>query len=224
MRQFANWDQAVGFYTAHYDANSLHITPTIATQEHPLRLFATPPARCVSTQCFHAPAGPANLGSENLPIFVASTANTPIFVASTAGSPISVSSTAPTPVVAQQDATKAKFAPKVPKRAAPLRAQSVGTPTPGSRTLQPFPMPPPSPNLRKATPSPRSGRSYQCPTDSCRIPVIPVDSGGFRRNGNWQRALPILSFRLFLVPADSLRSGIDTGMFPGIHRNGMQPE
>jgi len=70
----------------------------------------------------------------------------------------------------------------------------------------------------------QNSRSYQCPTDSCWIPVIPVDSSGFRRNGNWQRALPILSFRLFLVPADSLRSGIDTGMFPGIHQNGMQPE
>ena len=67
-------------------------------------------------------------------------------------------------------------------------------------------------------------RSYQCPTDSCRIPVIPAESGAFRRNANWQRALPILLFLLFLIPAESLHSGIDTGMFPGIHRNGMQPE
>ena len=67
-------------------------------------------------------------------------------------------------------------------------------------------------------------RSYQCPTDSCRIPVIPAESGAFQRNGNWQRALPILPFLLFLIPVESLRSGIDTGTFPGIHRNGMQPE
>jgi len=67
-------------------------------------------------------------------------------------------------------------------------------------------------------------RSYQCPTDSCRIPVIPAESGAFQRNENWQGALPIVSFLLFLVPAESLRSGVHTGMFPGIHRNGMQPE
>ena len=62
-------------------------------------------------------------------------------------------------------------------------------------------------------------RSYQCPTDSCRIPVIPVESGAFQRNENWQGALPIVSFLLFLVPAESLHSGVHTGMFPG-----MQPE
>ena len=152
MRKFANWDQAVGFYTAHYDANSLHITPTIVAVEHPVRLFATqqlPAGR--TTLRLHTPLGPANPGTEtNLPIFVASTKNSPIFVASTAGSPISISSTEPTPVVARRNAGKSKFAPKIPKGAVPLRAQSVDTPTPTSRTLQPFPMPPPSPNFGKA--------------------------------------------------------------------------
>ena len=52
-------------------------------------------------------------------------------------------------------------------------------------------------------------------------PQIPAE---FRRNGNWQRALPILPFLLFLIPAESLHSGIDTRMFPRIHQNGMQPE
>ena len=37
-------------------------------------------------------------------------------------------------------------------------------------------------------------RSYQCPTDSCRIPVILAESGAFRRNGNWQGALPKVPF------------------------------
>ena len=46
----------------------------------------------------------------------------------------------------------------------------------------------------------------------------------FRRNGNWQGALPILPFLWFLVLADSRHSGIDTGMFPGMHWNRMQPE
>ena len=32
-----------------------------------------------------------------------------------------------------------------------------------------------------------NGSSYRCPTDSCRIPVIPVESGGIRRNQIWQR-------------------------------------
>jgi hypothetical protein len=49
-------------------------------------------------------------------------------------------------------------------------------------------------------------------------------SGGFQWNKNWQRALPILLFLLFLIPAESLHSGIDTGMFPGIHWNRLQPE
>ena len=134
MHQFANWDQAAGFYTAHYDANTLHITPTAATQDHPARLFATQhiPVR--------VPSGSANPGTEHHPIFIASTA----------GSPISVSSTASTPVAT----AKAQFSPKVPKRGVPVRAQSIGTPTPMSRTLQPFPMPSPSPNFGKATPSP----------------------------------------------------------------------
>ena len=79
-------------------------------------------------------------------------------------------------------------------------------------------IPPAQPTL------PSGMRSYQCPTDSCRIPVILAESGAFRRNRNWQRALPILPFRLFPIPMESLHSGIDTGMFPGIHQNGMQLE
>ena len=148
---------------AHYDTNSLHITPTIATQEHPVRLFATqqPPAH----------AGPANPGSENFPIFVASTVNTPIFVASTAGSPISVSSTAPTPVAAPRDA---KFVLKVPKGVVPFRAQSVGTPTPVLCALQPFPMPPPSPNFGKATPSPGLVASMLQPQANGELPAAPA--------------------------------------------------
>ena len=43
-------------------------------------------------------------------------------------------------------------------------------------------------------------RSYRCPTDSCRIPGIPVGFRGFRRNTNWQRALPILLFLFYLIP------------------------
>ena len=135
MRHFANWDQALGFYTAYFDLSTFDIAPTLATQERPGRLFATQQQ-------------PANLGSENHPIFVASTTNSPIFVASTAGSPISVSSTAPTPVAAP------RFAPRVPQGIAPVRGQSIGTPTPTPCAIQPFPMPAPSPNFGKATPSP----------------------------------------------------------------------
>ena len=138
MHQFANWDQAAGFYTAHYDANTLHIAPTAATQDHPVRLLAT------QHFAVRAPSGTVNPGTENHPIFIASTA----------GSPISVSSTASTPIAATRDAAKAQFAPKVPKGGVPVRAQSIDTPTPMSRTLQPFPMPSPSPNFGKATPSP----------------------------------------------------------------------
>ena len=32
--------------------------------------------------------------------------------------------------------------------------------------------------------------SYRCPTDSCRIPVIPAESSGIRRNQIWQRHQP----------------------------------
>jgi hypothetical protein len=38
-------------------------------------------------------------------------------------------------------------------------------------------------------------RSLPCPCDSCRIPVIPEDSCGFRMYDFWQRALPKLKFR-----------------------------
>ena len=57
-------------------------------------------------------------------------------------------------------------------------------------------------------------RFYQCPTDS----------GAFQRNGNWQRALPILLFLLILILVESWHSRINTGMFPRIHWNGMQLE
>ena len=36
----------------------------------------------------------------------------------------------------------------------------------------------------------RATSSYRCPTDSCQIPVIPVESGGIRRNQIWQRHQP----------------------------------
>ena len=32
--------------------------------------------------------------------------------------------------------------------------------------------------------------SYRCPTDSCRIPVIPAESGGIWRNQIWQTHQP----------------------------------
>jgi len=34
----------------------------------------------------------------------------------------------------------------------------------------------------------------------------------------------MLPFLLFPILVESLHSGIDTGMFPGIHQNGMQLE
>jgi len=154
MHQFANWDQAAGFYTAHYDANTLHIAPTAATQDHPIRLFAT------QHILVRAPARSANPGTENHPIFIASTA----------GSPISVSSTASTPIAATQDAAKLQFPLKVPRGGVPVRAQSIGTPTPISRTLQPFPMPSPSPNFGKATPLPGPPVSTLPKSDAIIIP------------------------------------------------------
>jgi len=158
MRKFANWDQALGFYTALYDTHGLQLDPAIATHELPSRLLATA-------------TGPDKIGSENAPIFVASTTNSPIFVASTAGSPISVSSTVPTPVAAPRGSAR-NFLLRVPKGAAPFRAQSLGTPTP-SRTLQPFPMPTPSPNFGKATPSPAASLA-----SSGAIPAASLTSSG----------------------------------------------
>ena len=75
------------------------------------------------------------------------------------------------------------------------------------------------------------GMDGQGPDQLPSTPVVcrglisaPQISAGFWRNGNWQRALPILPFLLILIPVESWHSRIDTGMFPGIHRNGMQPE
>ncbi|EDR13081.1 uncharacterized protein LACBIDRAFT_322516 [Laccaria bicolor S238N-H82] len=65
-------------------------------------------------------------------------------------------------------------------------------------------------------------RSYQCPPNSCRNPVIPADSGGFRRNEIWQGGLLFSPFRCLTIPAEFGHSGIDTGMIRGMHRNGMQ--
>ena len=65
-------------------------------------------------------------------------------------------------------------------------------------------------------------RSLQCPPNSCRNPVIPVESGGFQRNELWQEGLLFSSFRCLIIPVEFVHSGIETGMFRGIHRNGMQ--
>ena len=156
MQKFANWDQALGFYSALYDMHGLQLDPAIATRELASRLLAMA-------------TGPDKIGSENAPIFVASTTNSPIFVASTAGSPISVSSTTLTPVAAPWGGA-CNFLLRVPKGAAPFCAQSVGTPTP-SRTLQPFLIPTPSPNFGKATPSPAASL-----TSSGAILILDSDS------------------------------------------------
>ncbi|EDR16012.1 uncharacterized protein LACBIDRAFT_301592 [Laccaria bicolor S238N-H82] len=69
---------------------------------------------------------------------------------------------------------------------------------------------------------PKELRSYQCPPNSCRNPVIPADSGGFRRNEIWQGGLLFSPFWCLTIPAEFGHSGIDTGMIRGMHRNGMQ--
>ena len=65
-------------------------------------------------------------------------------------------------------------------------------------------------------------RSLQCPPYSCRNPVIPAESGGFRRNEIWQEGLLFLSFQCLIIPAEFGHSGIETGMLRGMRRNGMQ--
>ena len=45
-------------------------------------------------------------------------------------------------------------------------------------------------------------RSLSCPCDSCRNPVIPVESSGIRWNYFWQRALPKLPFQGPFIPAE----------------------
>ena len=47
-----------------------------------------------------------------------------------------------------------------------------------------------------------SSRSLSCPCDSCRNPVIPVESGGIQQNYFWQRFLPKLPFRGPFIPAE----------------------
>ena len=57
-------------------------------------------------------------------------------------------------------------------------------------------------------------RSLSCPCDSCRNPVIPVESGGIHRNYFWQRVLPKLPFQGLFIPVEQSHSGIGTGMVP----------
>ena len=45
-------------------------------------------------------------------------------------------------------------------------------------------------------------RSLSCPCDSCRNPVIPVESSGIQRNYFWQSPLPKLPFRGPFIPAE----------------------
>ena len=66
------------------------------------------------------------------------------------------------------------------------------------------------------------GRSLQCPPNSCRNPVIPAEPGGFWNNEVWQEGLLFWSFRCLIIPAEFGHSGIETGMFRGMRRNGMQ--
>ena len=63
----------------------------------------------------------------------------------------------------------------------------------------------------------------------CRIPevfTLPhrflLESGRIRRNEIWQGALPKLEFWRPLIPLELGHSGIDTGMVPGMHRNGIR--
>ena len=62
-------------------------------------------------------------------------------------------------------------------------------------------------------------RSLQCPPNSCRNPVIPGESGGFRRNELWQEGLLFSSFQFLIILVEFTHSGIETGMFCGMHWN-----
>ena len=53
-------------------------------------------------------------------------------------------------------------------------------------------------------------------------PLIPAESGGFQRNELWQDGLLFSSFRCLIIPAECGHSGIETGMFCGMCRNGMK--
>ena len=80
----------------------------------------------------------------------------------------------------------------------------------------------PLPYPTSVFPAAEMARSLQCPPNSCRNLVIPAESSGFRRNELWQEGLLFSSFRCLIIPAEFGHSGIETGMFRGIHRNGMQ--
>ena len=65
-------------------------------------------------------------------------------------------------------------------------------------------------------------RSLQCPPNSCRNLVIPVESGGFWRNEIWQEGLVFSSFWCLIIPVEFGHSRIETRMFHRMRRNGMQ--
>ena len=55
-------------------------------------------------------------------------------------------------------------------------------------------------------------RSLSCPCDSCRNPVIPVESCGIQWNHFWQGALPKLLFQGPFIPVELSHSRFETGM------------
>jgi len=65
-------------------------------------------------------------------------------------------------------------------------------------------------------------RSYQCPPNSCRNPVILAESGGIWWNKIWQEGLLFFFIPVPFIPAEFGHSRIETGMFCGIRRNRMQ--
>jgi len=69
---------------------------------------------------------------------------------------------------------------------------------------------------------PLNWRSYQCPPNSCRNPVILAESGGIQWNEIWQDGLLFFAFWCHIIPVEFVHSRIETGMFCGICRNGMQ--
>ena len=58
----------------------------------------------------------------------------------------------------------------------------------------------------------RHWRSYQCPPDSCRIPLESGHSGGFQWTKIWQEGLLIFPFWIPFIPVEFQHSGIETGM------------
>ena len=55
-------------------------------------------------------------------------------------------------------------------------------------------------------------RSLSCPCDSCRNPVIPVESCGIQWNHFWQGALPKLLFQGPFIPVELSHSRFETEM------------